>query len=199
MTLIFATQNEHKRAEVQAILGAEIHVESLLEFPVDHELPETHETLEENALEKALYIHQKFNVNCFSEDTGLEITVLHGAPGVYSARYAGEGKNATDNIRLVLEQMKETDERSARFRTVVCLYLNKQHYFFEGVVNGTIARKMEGAGGFGYDPVFIPEGHQSTFAAMSAKEKNAISHRRIAIEKMRDFLLEYASSSEDLR
>lgn len=186
--LIFATQNQHKRNEVQALLGKDIQVVSLTDLYFHEELPETHATLEENALEKAWFISNKFSMDCFSEDTGLEIEALSGAPGVYSARYAGEGKNSADNIELVLQQMNDEENRSAQFRTVVCLLLNAQPYFFEGVVKGTISKEPAGSSGFGYDPVFIPEGYEMTFAEMNKEQKNTISHRRRAIDKMIAFL-----------
>ncbi|MEP7129201.1 MAG: RdgB/HAM1 family non-canonical purine NTP pyrophosphatase [Chitinophagales bacterium] len=188
LKLIFATQNRFKRDEVQAMLGNEINVLSLTDLDYEEELPETHETLEENALEKAQFISHKFSMHCFSEDTGLEIDALNGAPGVYSARYAGDGKNANDNIELVLQNMSGKKNRNARFRTIVCLILKNQIHYFEGIVNGIIAEAIAGNSGFGYDPVFIPEGSNKTFAAMSKEEKNAISHRRIAIERMKEFL-----------
>lgn len=188
MKLIFATQNQHKRDEVQAILGNEINLLSLIDLDFRQELPETHDTLEENALEKASFISRKYSMNCFSEDTGLEIESLQGAPGVYSARYAGEKKNADDNIQLVLQRMSGKENRKARFRTLVCLMINQQVYYFEGVVNGNIAEEKSGVAGFGYDPIFIPQGQTKTFALMTSTEKNSISHRRIAIDKMSDFL-----------
>ncbi|MEO6167665.1 MAG: RdgB/HAM1 family non-canonical purine NTP pyrophosphatase [Chitinophagales bacterium] len=192
MKLIFATQNQHKRDEVQALLGNSIQILSLADLQFHQELPETHDTLEENALEKAVFISNKFSMDCFSEDTGLEIAALNGAPGVYSARYAGEGKNPEDNIQLVFQQMNEKENRSAQFRTVVCLLLKNEPHFFEGMVAGTITKEQTGVSGFGYDPIFIPEGYDRTFAAMTKEEKNEISHRRRAIDKMSAFLKKQA-------
>ncbi|MGB3076614.1 MAG: RdgB/HAM1 family non-canonical purine NTP pyrophosphatase [Chitinophagales bacterium] len=187
-TLIFATQNRFKRDEVQAMLGNDIHVLSLSDLYYEGELPETHETLEENALEKAQFISNKFSMDCFSEDTGLEIDALNGEPGVYSARYAGNGKSATDNIERVLRKMSGEKNRKAKFRTIVCLILKDQIHYFEGIVNGIISEDITGNSGFGYDPVFIPEGSNKTFATMSKEEKNRTSHRRIAVERMKEFL-----------
>lgn len=184
MKLLFATQNQHKRDEVQALVGDRFNILSLHDFHFTAELPETHETLEENALEKALFVHQQFSIDCFSEDTGLEIDALGGAPGVYSARYAGDGKKPQDNVAKVLKELEDNDNRKARFRTVICLFYHNETQFFEGIINGTIAKKPAGEKGFGYDPIFIPEGTALTFAQMNASEKNGISHRRIAIDKM---------------
>lgn len=184
MKLLFATQNQHKRDEVQALVGHRFNILSLLDFHFTAELPETHETLEENALEKALFVHQQFSIDCFSEDTGLEIDGLGGAPGVYSARYAGDGKKPQDNVAKVLKELEDNDNRKARFRTVICLFYHNETQFFEGIINGTIAKKPAGEKGFGYDPIFIPEGTALTFAQMNASEKNGISHRRMAIDKM---------------
>jgi XTP/dITP diphosphohydrolase len=184
LKLLFATQNPHKRDEVQALVGNQFEILSLRDLQFKQELPETHETLEENALEKALFVHQQFSIDCFSEDTGLEIDVLGGAPGVYSARYAGEGKKPQDNVAKVLQELGDNDNRKARFRTVICLFYHNETQYFEGIVNGTIAKKPAGEMGFGYDPIFIPEGTALTFAQMNASEKNGISHRRIAIDKM---------------
>ena len=184
MKLLFATQNQHKRDEVQALVGHQFNILSLHDFHFTAELPETHETLEENALEKALFVHQQFSIDCFSEDTGLEIDGLGGAPGVYSARYAGDGKKPQDNVAKVLKELEDNDNRKARFRTVICLFYHNESQFFEGIINGTIAKKPAGEKGFGYDPIFIPEGTALTFAQMNASEKNGISHRRMAIDKM---------------
>ena len=184
MKILFATQNQHKRDEVQALVGHQFNILSLHDLQFTAELPETHETLEENALEKALFVYQQFSIDCFSEDTGLEIDALDGAPGVYSARYAGDGKKPQDNVAKVLKELEDNDNRKARFRTVICLFYHNETQYFEGIVNGTIAKKPAGEKGFGYDPIFIPEGTALTFAQMNASEKNGISHRRIAIDKM---------------
>ena len=188
MRLIFATQNNHKRDEVQAILGDAIEIISLKELNFSEELPETHVTLEENALEKAHFVYKKFGLDCFSEDAGLEIEALNGEPGVFSARYAGAGRSSKDNINLVLEKMSGIQNRNASFRAVICLILKSNPYYFTGIVKGTITKQERGVTGFGYDPVFLPEGFSKTFAEMTPMKKNAISHRRMAIEAMSRFL-----------
>ena len=188
MKLVFATQNKHKVAEVQAMVNAGVQIIPLSDLGFQLELPETHFTLEENAAEKAEFIFSQLEMNCFAEDTGLEIEALNNEPGVFSARYAGEAKNAADNIQLVLEKMRGIENRKARFRTVICLILDGKKNFFEGIINGTIASKEHGKSGFGYDPIFIPEGHDQTFAELEINVKNRISHRRFAFEKMSKWL-----------
>ena len=188
MKLIFATQNQHKRDEVQAILGNAIELISLRDLGFTDELPETHLALDENAIEKARFIHEKFNENCFAEDTGLEVIALAGAPGVFSARYAGESKDADANIRLLLKNMEGINDRRARFRTVIALVVDNQEFLFEGEIEGTIATIQSGHEGFGYDPVFIPENHHKTFAEMGEDEKNRISHRAKAVTAFNKFL-----------
>jgi XTP/dITP diphosphohydrolase len=188
--LVFATQNNHKLEEMQNILGNFVKIISLRELNFFEELPETHFTLEENAEEKAEFLFHHFRMNCFSEDTGLEIEALNGAPGVFSARYAGEGKNASDNIKMVLEQMNNMENRIAKFRTVICLILEEKKFFFEGIMGGTIAHAPKGDSGFGYDPIFIPDGFKQTFGEMDFALKNEISHRKKAGEKMKTFLRE---------
>lgn len=190
MKLIFATQNRHKLNEVSAILGKDIELVSLPDLDFHDELPETHATLEENAEEKSRFVYDRFKSNCFAEDTGLEVKALLGAPGVYSARYAGEGKNSDDNINLLLHQLGGEKNRRARFRTVISLILEGKNHFFEGITEGTIPAARCGEGGFGYDPVFIPEGHVLSYAEMPPELKNKISHRRKAFEKMNAFLHE---------
>jgi XTP/dITP diphosphohydrolase len=190
MKLIFATQNRHKLNEARAILGEDIELVSLADLEFHTELPETHSTLEENALEKSRFVYDRFKSNCFSEDTGLEVKALLGAPGVYSARYAGEGKNSNDNINLILHQLSGEKNRRARFRTVISLILDGKNHFFEGITEGTILTERCGEGGFGYDPIFVPDGHVLTYAEMPAQLKNKISHRRKAMEKMKTFLHE---------
>jgi len=185
---VFATQNKHKLEEVKAILGNHYELISLADLNFTEELSETHHTLEENALEKSQFVFGHFHMNCFSEDTGLEIKALLGAPGVYSARYAGEGKNANDNIALVLHQMEKEKNRKARFRTVISLILEGKNHFFEGVTEGKILTERHGSSGFGYDPIFVPDGHVLTYAEMTADMKNQISHRKRAFEKMKEFL-----------
>jgi XTP/dITP diphosphohydrolase len=188
MKLIFATQNRHKLNEARAILGEDIELVSLADLEFHTELPETHSTLEENALEKSRFVYDRFKSNCFSEDTGLEVKALLGAPGVYSARYAGEGKNSNDNINLILHQLSGEKNRRARFRTVISLILDGKNHFFEGITEGTILTERCGEGGFGYEPIFVPDGHVLTYAEMPAELKNKISHRRKAMEKMKTFL-----------
>ncbi len=154
------------------------------------EIPETGTTLEANAREKAIFVHRKFNVNCFAEDTGLEVPSLNGEPGVYSARYAGQNKSSEENIALLLENLRTRSDRSARFRTVISLFLDGIEHQFSGEVGGRISEKISGNGGFGYDPVFIPEGFSKSFAELSVEEKNTISHRGKAMRKLIDFLNE---------
>lgn len=190
MKLIFATQNRHKLNEVSAILGKDIELVSLPDLDFHDELPETHATLEENAEEKSRFVYDRFKSNCFAEDTALEVKALLGAPGVYSARYAGEGKNSDDNINLLLHQLGGEKNRRARFRTVISLILEGKNHFFEGITEGTIPAARCGEGGFGYDPVFIPDGHVLSYAEMPPELKNKISHRRKAFEKMNAFLHE---------
>lgn len=186
--MVFATNNPHKLDEARHILAPSIRLLSLHDIGCFDELPETHDTLEENAAEKAAYVFSRFGVNCFSEDTGLEVDALHGAPGAYSARYAGGEKSSRDNIRLLLERMKHATDRNARFRTVIALMLDGSKHFFEGTVSGTILTHPAGSGGFGYDPVFVPDGFRQSFAQMSAEQKNNISHRREALHKLSRFL-----------
>lgn len=189
--LVFATQNQHKAQEIQAIMPEGIQVLTLKDIDCNDDIPETAITLEGNAELKADYVVQKFNVNCFADDTGLEIEALNNEPGVYSARYAGEQKNSDDNMNLVLEKLKNnTNHRNAQFRTSICLILNGEKHFFEGIVKGTITTSKSGSKGFGYDPIFQPEGFNKTFAEMSLDQKNAMSHRGRAIQKMIDFLRE---------
>ena len=188
MEIVFATGNVNKIREVAALLPAGICLKSLKDIGCTEDLPETTPTLQGNALQKARYVHEHFGVNCFAEDTGLEIGALNGEPGVRSARYAGEGKNTGDNTRLVLEKLQGMADRRARFRTVIALILNDEEYLFEGIAEGRIAKAPAGDGGFGYDPVFIPEGEQRSFAQMELEEKGAISHRGKAVAKLLDFL-----------
>ena len=190
--LVFATGNSHKVQEAAALLEGTFRIISMAELGCQEELPEDQPTLEGNALQKARYLHQYYKVDCFSEDTGLEVDALDGAPGVYSARYAGPGRSAEDNMALLLERLQGQAHRHARFRTVIALILEGQEYLFEGVARGTIAHEKRGDQGFGYDPVFIPEGCDRSFAEMSAAEKNAISHRAKAVAKLKAFLLEKA-------
>ncbi len=193
--LVFATNNQHKLREITAILESDFEVKGLKEMGIEEEIPEDYETLEENAFQKAEYIHSKLGISCFADDTGLEIEALNGAPGVYSARYSRIGNPvypemevAAGNIRKVLENMDGMENRKASFRTVIALILEDKRYTFEGIVEGTIISERRGADGFGYDPIFIPTGYEQTFAEMNLKEKNRISHRARAVEKLVTFL-----------
>ena len=172
--LIFATNNAHKLSEVQAVLGGAFTLVTLRECGITEDIPETAETLEGNALQKARYIYEKLGVDCFADDTGLEVDALNGAPGVHSARYATDGHDFAANNRLLLKNLEGESNRVARFRTVIALILDGKEYLFEGRVEGTIATEESGCEGFGYDPLFVPSGEIITFAQMSADEKNAI-------------------------
>lgn len=188
LEIVFATGNAHKIREVAALLPPGIRLKSLADIGCTGELPETTPTIEGNALQKARYVHAHYGVNCFAEDTGLEIDALNGEPGVRSARYAGEDKQAEDNTRLVLAKMKGIADRRARFRTVIALILDGREHVFEGVAEGQIAASPAGNGGFGYDPIFVPEGAHRSFAEMDTEEKGAISHRGKAVAKLLAFL-----------
>ena len=189
---VFATQNQHKLSEVNDISNGKFKILGLDSFSFDEELPETQNTLEGNAIQKAKFVAEKFQTNCFADDTGLEVEALNGAPGVYSARYAGEGKSATDNIAKLLSELRECPNRNARFRTVVALYIDNKEYFFEGIVEGKIIDNIKGDNGFGYDPVFVPIGFDETFAELPSQIKNRISHRALAFEKLFYFLRHYS-------
>jgi XTP/dITP diphosphohydrolase len=188
MDLIFATNNEHKVAEIQSLLNGVFNVISLKEAGILIDIPEPHPTLQENAAEKARTIHQLTGKSCFSEDTGLEVDALKGEPGVKSARYAGEDKSFQKNIDRLLVNLEGTSDRSAQFRTVVCLILDGKQHFFEGICRGHILSAPRGDEGFGYDPVFVPEGDDRTFAEMNMAEKNQYSHRAKAVQKLVAFL-----------
>jgi XTP/dITP diphosphohydrolase len=188
MKLVFATNNQHKLRELQQILGDEFELLSLKDIGCDEEIPETQETLEGNASEKSFFIYNKYGYNCFADDTGLEIEALNGEPGVYSARYAGEEKSAEANMEKVLEKMKEIKNRKARFRCVISLVVEGNERQFEGVVDGKILNEKRGNEGFGYDPVFRPDGFVETFAEMDAVRKNQISHRGRAVQKLVNYL-----------
>lgn len=189
-----ATNNTHKLEEVRQILGDEFLVRGLAEIGCNEDIPETADTLEGNALQKARYVHDHYGVDCFADDTGLEVTALEGGPGVYTARFGamngyGESHDADANIQCLLDKLEETEDRSARFRTVVALVQNGEEHLFEGIVEGNILRQKVGEGGFGYDPVFAPiEADGLAFAQMPAEDKNAISHRGRAIMKLVEFL-----------
>lgn len=191
MELVFATNNKHKIREITDLLDDNFRILGLADLDITEDIPEEAETLEENALFKARYVHERSGLNVFADDTGLEVTALGGAPGVYSARYAGEGKSFEDNIEKLLGAMQGADERSARFRTVIALILDGSEYLFEGTVEGEITRERRGTGGFGYDPVFLASGHDRTFAEIPLSEKNTISHRARAMRKLLEFLRKY--------
>ncbi len=188
MELCFATNNQHKLDEVRQLLGDSFKVVSLEAIGCTEELPEEQDTLEGNSLQKAKYVYNNFHINCFADDTGLEVEALGGAPGVYSARYAGDQRDSADNMNLLLEKMSNESNRKAKFRTVVTLILENQTFQFEGVVNGEILKSRRGEKGFGYDPVFLPNGLNKSMAELNADEKNAISHRGEAIRKLVAFL-----------
>lgn len=186
--IIFATNNAHKVAEMQIALGLQLEIISLKEAGIEIEIPEPHDSLEANASEKSRTIHQLTHLNCFSEDTGLEVKSLNGAPGVRSARFAGEQAGAEENIHLLLEKMLGETDRTAQFRTVISLIWEGKEYHFEGVCKGSIEEHAKGEKGFGYDPVFIPEGASKRFAEMTGEEKNKYSHRRKAADQLVHFL-----------
>jgi len=186
--LLFATNNPHKLREIREIAGNDAEIMSLVDVSFTGDIPETEETLEGNARQKANFIFGKIKMNCFADDTGLEIDALDGRPGVYSARYAGEECSFDDNINKILEELEGVENRKARFRCVICLILNGEEYLFEGRIDGTITIDRKGDTGFGYDPVFIPNGYQQTFAEMPPYLKNGVSHRGRAMAKMMKFL-----------
>lgn len=189
--LLFATNNKHKLFEIREKLGGSFEILSLNELDFYDEIPEDFETLEENASQKSHFIHNQFKMDTIADDTGLEIDALNGAPGVYSARYAGENCSFDDNIDKVLNELRGEKDRKARFRTVISLILDQKEYFFEGVVKGEILEERRGGDGFGYDPVFLPQGYDQSFAEMSVNLKNKISHRGRATDKMIHFLKNY--------
>lgn len=188
MRLCFATNNKHKIEEVAFAIKNKIIILSLNDIGCFEELPETRDTLEGNSLQKAEYVYNKFNIPCFADDTGLEVPALNNAPGVYSARYAGEHKNSDDNINLLLKNLSGISDRRAQFRTIITLIGLHKIHTFEGIVKGTITTERKGTAGFGYDPIFIPEGHTRSFGEMSLEEKNQLSHRAIAVSKLVSFL-----------
>ena len=193
MKLVFATGNLNKIKEINEILGekSKFEIIPMSEIGVSEDIPETSPTIEGNALQKARYLHERYHIDCFSEDTGLEIDSLNGEPGVLSARYAGEDKNAEANIQLVLKKLASSANRKARFRTVIALIINNIEHTFEGIVEGNIDTKKTGDGGFGYDPVFIPDGFELSFGMLGATIKNQISHRGKATKKLVAFLENY--------
>ena len=187
--LVFATNNPHKLEEIRAILGSKLEILSLADIGCDAEIPETAETLEGNALIKAHYVYDNYKLDCFADDTGLEVDALHGLPGVHTARYAYPDRhNPEANMIKLLEALRENNDRNARFRTVIALIEKGKEHLFEGVVEGVIAREKSGTQGFGYDPVFIPEGNSKTFAELGEDIKNTISHRARAVQKLAEYL-----------
>ena len=188
MKLVFASNNSYKLSELKALVPDGIEILSLKDINCNEELPETNPTLQENALQKAKYVYQNYGFNCFADDTGLEIVALGGAPGVYSARYAGEDCKAEDNMKKVLSKLENEENRIAKFRTIIALIIMGEEILFEGECNGKITKTKSGVEGFGYDPIFTPEGYEITFAEMSKTEKGAISHRGRAVEKLVGFL-----------
>ena len=186
--LVFATNNAHKLEEIAAILGEKIKLLSLKDIECTADIPETANTLEGNATQKAEYIYQQYGLDCFADDTGLEVEALDGAPGVFSARYAGEGHNSEDNMQKLLQNLQGVTNRKAQFRTVICLIWDGKRYLFEGICKGKIIEEKRGNAGFGYDPIFVPEGYDQTFAELGNDIKNSISHRAKAVELLCNFL-----------
>lgn len=192
MQLVFASNNQNKIAEIQNMLPADIQILSLEEIGCLDDIPETADSIEGNAILKADYVTKNYGYDCFADDTGLEVDALNGAPGVYSARYAGEQKNADDNMDKLLNELENTPDRSAQFKTVIALNLNGQQFLFTGIVKGEIIKEKIGNQGFGYDPIFKSDGHDRTFAQLTLDEKATISHRGIAVKKLIGFLLSNA-------
>mgnify|MGYP000428077218 CR=1 FL=1 len=187
--LVFATNNAHKLEEIAAILGDKVELLSLNDIDCHTDIPETAETLEGNALLKSSFIYRNYQLDCFADDTGLEVEALNGAPGVYSARYAeGEGHDAQVNMRKLLHELEGKENRKAQFRTAISLILDGKEYLFEGVIKGEIIKEKRGDSGFGYDPIFKPEGYEQTFAELGNETKNKISHRALAVQKLCEFL-----------
>jgi XTP/dITP diphosphohydrolase len=191
MTLVFASNNKHKIKEINSLFGDSFTLLSLHDINITEDIPEEEPQIEGNALAKARFVFNTCGLNVFADDTGLEITALNGLPGVHSARFAGENKGSSANIEKVLSLLVNTENREARFRTVIALILEKKEYLFEGIVNGTIIHEKKGTEGFGYDPIFVPEGKIRTFAEMELAEKNTVSHRARAFEKLKEFLIQY--------
>ena len=187
-TLVFATNNKNKLQEVRQILGDRFEIKGLSDIGCDVDIPETSATLEGNAMQKAKFVKEHYGLDCFADDTGLECRALDCAPGIRSARYAGENHDSEANMRKLLENLQEKSDRSAQFRTVIALLYQGEEHLFEGVVRGNIITEHKGTHGFGYDPIFVPEGYDTTFAEMSAEEKNSISHRGRAVAKLAGFL-----------
>jgi XTP/dITP diphosphohydrolase len=190
--LVFATKNKHKLNELSKLAGDEFHLLSLKDIKCLDDIPETADTLEGNAAIKAQFVWEKYGINCFADDTGLEVDALNGQPGVFSARYAGEDQDSEANLSKVLDELADNLNRKARFRTVICLIIDGKEYYFEGIVNGNLLKERQGKEGFGYDPIFVPVGYDKTFAEMDMVVKNKISHRGIATEKLISFLKSYS-------
>ena len=188
-TLIFATNNQHKIDEIKTVIGNKFNIVTMTDAGIDVDIPEPHDTIEENAAEKSTFIYNLLHKDCFGEDTGLEVEALNGEPGVLSARYAGEERSHQKNIDKLLHNLKDKDNRNAQFKTIISLVLNGEQHLFEGICYGKIIGEPIGTDGFGYDPIFIPNGSTKTFAQMAMEEKNIYSHRRKATDKLIAFLL----------
>jgi XTP/dITP diphosphohydrolase len=188
MKLVFASNNKNKIQEIQQLVPNSIQILSLEEIGCTEDIPETADTIEGNAILKANYVTEKYGYNCFADDTGLEVETLNGAPGVYSARYAGEQKDANDNMDKLLLELKDKTNRKANFKTVIALNLNGEQNLFTGIINGKIIEEKIGTNGFGYDPIFVADGFEKTFAELTMEEKSTISHRGIAVKQLLTFL-----------
>ncbi len=184
MKLVFATNNKNKLAEIEQQLNNSFELLSLADIGCTEDIPETHATIEGNASQKSNYLFEKYHYNCFADDTGLEVEVLNNEPGVYSARYAGPQRNDTDNMNKLLLELQNKSNRKARFKTIISLVIDSKEQLFEGIINGTIINEKRGANGFGYDPLFVPDGYDKTFAELDSSIKNTISHRAIAFKKL---------------
>jgi len=187
--LIFATNNKHKIDEIRTVIGSKFNIITLAEAGINIDIPEPHDTIEENAAEKSTFIYNLTKKDCFGEDTGLEVEALNGEPGVKSARYAGEGRSSLDNINRVLQKLEGSSNRNAQFKTIISVIINGIQTQFEGICKGRIIEELKGTDGFGYDPIFIPDGSNKTFAEMTMEEKSIFSHRRKATDKLIEFLL----------
>lgn len=188
MQLVFASNNKNKIKEIQLLLPKHIQVVSLEDIGCFEDIPETSDTIEGNAILKANYVTEKFGYNCFADDSGLEVEVLNGEPGVYSARYAGKQRNDNDNMDKLLTNLKDENNRNANFKTVICLNLNGEQHLFTGIINGQIIEEKIGTNGFGYDPIFVADGYAKTFAELTLEEKSVISHRGLAVKQLVAFL-----------
>lgn len=189
MKLVFASNNKNKIKEIQQLVPASIEIVSLQDIGCTEDIPETATTIEGNAILKANYVTEKYGYNCFADDSGLEVDVLNGEPGVYSARYAGEPKNDDNNMNKLLLNLKDKTNRKANFKTVICLNINGEQHLFTGIINGTIIEEKIGTNGFGYDPIFVADGYNKTFAELTMEEKSSISHRGIAVKQLVDFCM----------